>query len=164
MLLLLAALLSGSAPAPDVRTPDVLATIAAVVGGIESGARYAIAYADVGGDLRDEALVYLVDRNRCGSGGCSLLILTPSGKGWRKVGQTSVTQLPVYRLLSRRGGWNDLTVGVGGGGHTSGIAVLRFAQGRYPPNPTVQPKLNRIPYGARLLISDSGVSLQPVVH
>ena len=148
-MVLLAALALVSAPAPDPRTPAVLAAVGAVVG----KSHYAVAYADIGGDRRDEALVYLVDPRWCGSGGCSLMILTPAGKRWKTLGQTSVTRLPVYRLLSGRGGWNDLAVGVGGGGAASGIAVLRFANGGYPGNPTAQPKLNRLPHGARMLLS-----------
>ncbi len=150
-----------SAPAGDPRRAEIINAVVKAVGEVDAGARTAIRFADIGGDDREEALVYLVDSGRCGSGGCSLIILTPSGKGWRSIGQTSVTQLPVHRLLTRKDGWNDLAVGIGGGGGPSGTALLRFANGRYPSNPSVQPILNRLPEGARELIPDNDDALTP---
>ena len=150
-----------AAPAEDPRRANVINAVVQAVGEVDARARTAIGYADIGGDEREEALVYLVDPGRCGSGGCSLVILTPSGKGWRAVGQTSVTQLPVHRLRTSRDGWNDLSVGIGGGGGPSGIALLRFANGRYPSNPSVQPILNRLPEGAREVIADDPAVLVP---
>jgi hypothetical protein len=150
-----------STPSADPRRADVINAMVKTVGEVDAGARTAIGFADIGGDDREEALVYLVDPGRCGSGGCSLIILTPSGKGWRSIGQTSVTQLPVHRLLTRKDGWNDLAVGIGGGGGPSGTALLRFANGRYPSNPSVQPILNRLPEGARELIPDNDEALSP---
>ena len=92
-------------PPADVRRAEVLGAVEKAVGEIDPAARAAVGYADIGGDEREEALVYLADPGRCGSGGCSLVILTPSGRGWRSVGQTSVTQLPVHRLRTSREGW-----------------------------------------------------------
>jgi hypothetical protein len=146
----------------DPRRAEVIDAVVRTVGAIDDTARTAIGYADIGGDERDEALIYLVDSGRCGSGGCALIVLTPSGKSWRSIAQTSVTQLPVHRLRTSREGWNDLAVGVGGGGRPSGIALLRFKDGRYPSNPSVQPILNRLPEGARLLIADDPAALSTV--
>ena len=58
-------------------------------------------------------------------------------------------------------GWNDLAVGVSGGGATPHIALLRFSGGRYPSNPSTQPILNRLPEGARELIADDAAALTP---
>ena len=155
---------NAAATAPmDARTAEVLGAVEKAVGAVDPAARTAIGYADIGGDEREEALVYLADPGRCGSGGCSLIILTPSGKSWRALGQTTVTQLPVHRLRTRREGWNDLAVVVGGGGRPSGTALLRFADGHYPSNPSVQPILNRLPEGARLLIADNPDALAPAL-
>ena len=145
----------------DPRRTEVIDAVARALGDLDPSARAAVRYADIGGDERDEALVYVADLGRCGSGGCALVILTPSGRGWRSVGQTSVTQLPVHRLRTSREGWNDLAVGVGGGGREAGTALLRFTGGQYPSNPTVQPILNRLPEGARELIPDSPDALTP---
>lgn len=147
--------------APDPRRIGVIAAVVETVGAIDRSARTAIGYADIGGDEREEALVYLVDPGQCGSGGCSLIILTPSGKSWRALGRTSVTQLPVHRLLTRSDGWNDLAVGIRGGGTPTGTALLRFSGGHYPSNPSSQPILNRLPEGARLLIPDNPGILSP---
>lgn len=146
----------------DAREAEVLRAVTGMVGVLDPEARAAIGFADIGGDEREEALVYLADPGRCGSGGCSLIILTPSRNDWRPVGQTSVTRLPIHRLLTRKDGWNDLAVGVGGGGMAAGTALLRFDRTRYPGNPTVQPILNRLPEGARLVIADDDAVLEPV--
>ena len=150
-------------PPADPRRAQVMGAVVKTVGAVDQSGRTAIGYADIGGDEREEALVYLADPDRCGSGGCSLIILTPSGTSWRKLGQTTVTRLPVHRLRTRRDGWNDLAVGVGGGGGPSGIALLRFEGGRYPSNPSLQPILNRLPEGARLLIADNPDALAPAL-
>ena len=84
-------------PPADPRRAEVIGAVVKAVGEVDASARTAIGYADIGGDEREEALVYLVDPGQCGSGGCSLVVLTPSGKGWRSVGKTSVTRLPVHR-------------------------------------------------------------------
>ena len=162
-----------AAPVADPRRADVVNAAVKIVGAVDPSARTAIGFADIGGDEREEALVYLVDPGLCGSGGwppaapaqgsggCSLVVLTPSGKSWRSIGQTSVTQLPVHRLLTKKDGWNDLAVGVSGGGATPHIALLRFSGGRYPSNPSTQPILNRLPEGARELIADDAAALTP---
>ena len=93
-MLLLAALLAAASPATDARTPAVIHQVMREAGGIDRSARVSVAYADVGGDAREEAIVYLADPGHCGSGGCALVVLTPSGKGWRAIGKTSVTRLP----------------------------------------------------------------------
>ena len=49
-------------------------------------ARYASAFADLNGDRRPEAIVYLMSGTFCGTGGCVLLVLTPQG-GWLAAGR-----------------------------------------------------------------------------
>ncbi|MEQ7873215.1 hypothetical protein ABDK56_04315 [Sphingomonas sp. ASV193] len=148
--------------APDDRRHSALTAVKAAAGETAPDARVALAFADIGGDAREEAIAYLVDSNHCGTGGCSLIVLTPSGKGWKTLAQTSVTQLPVNRLLTRKDGWNDLAVAIGGGGGKAGIALLRFANGRYPDNPSVEPILNRLPEGARRILPDDHDHLVPL--
>src|SRR4051794_34641025 len=41
--------------------------------------RYVSAWADLNGDARPEAFVYLISGAYCGSGGCNLMIFTPEG-------------------------------------------------------------------------------------
>lgn len=103
--------------------------------------RSQIAYADLNGDGLNELLIFVADRDRCGTGGCDLLVLTHRTGGWVTVASTTVSRLPVYRLDSESNGWADLGVTVGGGGVRGGVARLRFDGTRYPSNPTMAPLL-----------------------
>jgi hypothetical protein len=106
----------------------------------ERTTRYAAALVDLKDDGKQEAIVYFIGANWCGSGGCSCLILAPDGSSYDVITQTSVTQLPIRVLLTKTNGWHDLAVGVAGGGIQPGYeARLRFDGGTYPSNPTVPP-------------------------
>jgi hypothetical protein len=160
-MLLIAALLAASGPA-DARTPAVLAAIGKAVHGFADDATYSIAYADLNGDKREEAIVFLIDRGWCGTGGCPVFVMTPAGKDWRKVAQTTVSRAPVYRLPARHGGWNDLGITVGGGGLEPGITAVPFRNGRYAGNPTSFKTLKVLPKGALLLLRDRDDDQVPV--
>ena len=49
--------------------------------------RYVVAWADLDGDRRDEAIVYLLSRDYCGTGGCSLTSI----EAWAGPGERSPT-------------------------------------------------------------------------
>ena len=117
------------------------AAVAAIRQSLESTdpASYAAAEVDLNGDGRNEVVAYITGAGLCGSGGCSAVILTPSGSGYRVVTQTSVTQLPIRVLTTRNRGWLDLAVGVGGGGRHAAMARLKFDGAAYPDNPTDTP-------------------------
>jgi hypothetical protein len=101
---------------------------------------YKRAEADLNGDGRSEAILYLSDRDYCGSGGCTLVVLSPKGSSYRIVLRSTVTQLPVRVLPTSTRGWRDIGVTVTGGGITRPyVARLRFNGNRYPGNPTVPP-------------------------
>src|SRR5690606_32541625 len=51
--------------------------------------RYVVAWADLNGDRRDEAIVYLISRDYCGTGGCSLYVYQSVGRSWRQVADMS---------------------------------------------------------------------------
>src|SRR3954454_6672304 len=153
--MLVMALLIAAAPADDPRTPTVLAAIGKSIHGFADDATYSIAYANLGGNSREEAIVYLIDRGWCGTGGCPLFVMTPSGNGWRMLAHTSVSRPPLHRLQARHEGWNDLAVTVSGGGiEESGLAALHFAGGHYARNPTVAPRVRALPPGSILLLAD----------
>ena len=99
--------------------------------------RYAHGWADLNGDGRPEAFVYLLSSNYCGSGGCDLYVYTPEQNRFHQLARTSVTQPPVRVLNSRTGGWRDIAVGVSGGGTRARTVILRQQGGTYPDNPTV---------------------------
>jgi len=98
------------------------------------------ANADLNGDGRPEAFVYVTDQAYCGSGGCSLVVLSPQGNSYRVVLRSTVTQLPIRVLATSTCGWRDIGATVAGGGITRPYtARLRFDGHRYPSNPTVPP-------------------------
>jgi hypothetical protein len=102
--------------------------------------RYAVAWVDLNGDGRDEAVVRIMSRGFCGSGGCMLYILSPRGRGWSMVGRTTITHPPIRVTNSRSHGWRDISVFVAGGGIIPGYHALLPFDGRiYPFNPSMAP-------------------------
>ena len=117
--------------------------------------RYVAAWADLDGDRRPEALVYLLSGAFCGSGGCKLLVLTREGRSWRTVADTSVTSAPIRLLATSSHGWRDLAVTVAGGGARAHEALIAFNGRIYPRNPSVPPaRALRRPAPGRVLIRD----------
>jgi hypothetical protein len=102
--------------------------------------RYVAAFRDLDGDGTPEAVVYLVGRSWCGSGGCETLILTRDAGSWRIVTEITITQLPIRVLTDTSHGWRSIGVWVQGGGIQPGHeAELRFDGRSYPRNPSVPP-------------------------
>lgn len=86
------------------------------------------------------ALVYLVDMNFCGSGGCNLLILRPVAGAWEQVGNVSRVSNPVRVLTTSTNGLPDIGVTVsGGGGPPAYEAKLSFDGSTYPRFPSDEP-------------------------
>ena len=137
----------------DPRTPAVLAAVRAELGGtIEPDASYAIAFGDLNDDHQPEAIVHLVDRGHCGSGGCTTFVMTQAPDGWHSLAKMTVSRLPIYRLPESHNGWFDLAVYVGGGGVEPGLRAVRFAKGRYAANPTKAPRVGELPMLASPLL------------
>jgi len=114
--------------------------------------RYKRADADLNGDGRTEIFVYATDR--CGSGGCDLFVLSPHGRSYRLVMNSSVTQLPIRLLPTSTRGWRDVGVTVWGGGITRAyMARLRFDGHGYPDNPTAPPAIPLKQPSGKVLIS-----------
>ena len=135
--LVVALTISVAFAAPAGSSPDA---VTAFVQQTLHGSSYKRADADLNGDGRKEAFVYVTDQRYCGSGGCKLVILSPKGTGYRVVMRTTVTQLPIRLLPTSTHGWRDVGVTVHGGGITRPYtARLRFNGRRYPSNPTVAP-------------------------
>jgi hypothetical protein len=106
---------------------------------------YSSAFADLNGDGREEALVYMGSALFCGSTGCDLFVFTPAGESWREIGEISLGRPPVRRLNSRRRGWHDLTMLVTGdlvGPHEERVS---FDGQAYRYNPFVRPARDRRP-------------------
>ena len=114
-----ASLLASAAATPPTRPAEeslhtFLQARFAEVRAEDPDAGYDSAFADLNGDGRAEALVYMGSAIFCGSTGCDLFAFTPTAEGWRQVAEISMGRPPVRRLNSRSRGWNDLTMLVTG--------------------------------------------------
>jgi len=106
----------------------------------ERTTRYAAAFVDLNDDGTQEAIVYLISPEWCGSGGCSSLVLEPKGSSFKVITRTTITRLPIRVLSKKTNGWHDLAVWVGGGGIRPGYeARLSFNGKKYPGNPSGPP-------------------------
>jgi hypothetical protein len=114
---------------------------------------YKRADVDLNGDGRKETLVYFTDASACGSGGCTLVVLSPEARGYRIVMRSTVTQPPISVLPTSTRGWRDIGVTVWGGGVTRTYqARLRFDGHHYPSNPTVAPAIKMSKPAGEVLI------------
>jgi hypothetical protein len=102
-----------------------------------SDVRIHIAWRDLNGDGRDEAIVYIYGGMFTGTGGPGLTILERARSGYRVRGRLSIGWAPVGVLKSRTHGWRDITILAAGGGIIPGYtAVVPFQRSRYYANPT----------------------------
>lgn len=96
--------------------------------------------ADLNADGRAEVFIYVRDTGSCGSGGCTLYVLSPEERGHRLVMRATLVNPPVMLLPTSTDGWGDIGVTVSGGGIAEPyVARLRYEGGRYPSNPTMPP-------------------------
>src|SRR5215469_8863420 len=77
---------------------------------------YTAALVDLRDDGSKEAIAYLSSTGWCGTGGCTLLVLAPSGASYKLITKTPIVRLPIRVLTTKTNGWHDLSVVVGGGG------------------------------------------------
>jgi hypothetical protein len=102
--------------------------------------RYVAAFSDLDGDGQPEAIVHLISKDWCGSGGCITLILRQNGGSWGIITKITITRPPIRVLNSTSHGWHNLSVWVQGGGIQPGYeAELRFNGKTYPRNPSIPP-------------------------
>lgn len=117
-----------------------------VLGNIRS-TRYFANFVDLKGDGAREAIVYIMDDEHqwfqhhwCGSGGCTMLVLAPTGSSYEVIARVTITRPPIRVLVTRSHGWHDIGVWVQGGGIQPGYeARLSFNGKTYPSNPSVLP-------------------------
>jgi hypothetical protein len=81
--------------------------------------------------LGDEVLVHLLGPFFCGSGGCSLLLFTPSEGGYSLVNEFPISRLPVIVSPGRAHGWNDLVRLESGGGRPASYVRYTFDDKKY---------------------------------
>ncbi|WP_094586034.1 META domain-containing protein [Synechococcus sp. BO 8801] len=98
------------AASPDLRRP--LGSAAGGMGRIS----YVHARTDLDGDGRQDVLVYLMGPYVCGTGGCTLQVFRPEGRGYRLISSFPTSRLPVIVPEARRNRWRDLWRLQSGGG------------------------------------------------
>lgn len=102
----------------------------------EDDTRYAKAFVDLNGDGREEAIVFLMGRWWCGSGGCPTLVLTPQLASWKVVARILTTSPPIRVLRTRSKGWRSITVWTHDPEAPPYEAELQFDGETYPLSPT----------------------------
>jgi hypothetical protein len=106
----------------------------------DKSTHYSLAFRDLNGDGVPEAIVYLIGKQWCGSGGCNLLVFQKSGASWKLITKMTITNPPIRMIDTKTNGWHNLGVWVQGGGIQPGYeAELRFNGRSYPKNPSVPP-------------------------
>jgi hypothetical protein len=128
----------------------------------DSTTRYVEAFYDLNDDGHLEAIVYLIGDYWCGSGGCTMLVLSENGQSWKVVSTVKVTRLPIWVLDEKLNGWHSLAVQVSGGGIVkSYLSKLQFDGQSYPNNPTVPPAIQVTQPSGKVLIG-SAASAKPL--
>ena len=124
---------------------------------IEGGeTRYAASMPDLNGDGKAEFVIHVLGPAACGTGGCTTLVFTPEGDGFRRVATITVSSPPVRISSQSSNGWRDLIVHVSGGGAADGDVQLRFTGQSYPENPTLADAAAQSLEGSEVLIPELG--------
>jgi hypothetical protein len=126
--------------APSAGNVPALAEAVRGYSGSSSTPSFEYALVDLNKDGVPDAIVLLTDREWCGSGGCTMLILRGTAGGFTSVSKASVSNQPIKVSSEHQNGWRALLVWVAGGGVRPGFALMRFNGTRYPFNPTFQPR------------------------
>jgi hypothetical protein len=112
------------------------------------------------GDGNAEYLVYVSGQAWCGSGGCTLLVLEPTGSTFKVLGNMDIVQLPIRILPSMKDGHPDIGVVVRGGGvGTAYEAVLSFDGKNYPENPSIRPARKLAGSEGKIVIANTNSSV-----
>ena len=134
-------------------------------GGVDKTTRYLYAFVDLDGRGKRDAVVYVTGQSWCGSGGCTVLVLTPEASSYRVVSKILIARPPILLLAARSNGWRDLGVWVQGGGIRRGHEYgLPFDGKGYPTNPSVPPARQLEGEGAGEVVlapSEEGALLYP---
>lgn len=103
--------------------------------------RYYYNRIDLNGDKKPEFFVYLVGPLVSGSGGSSALIFESEEGEYKLVSRFTLVNNPIIISENKTNGWNDIIMGVSGGGIESFFAELKYDNYTYPMNPSVQPNV-----------------------
>lgn len=116
---------------------------------------------DLNDDAKPELVVYATDAGHCGSGGCTMFVLSRNTGQFDVLSKTTIVQLPVKRMESSTNGWRDLSVVISGGGILPARTVLLPHTGEgYATNPTMPPAIPFEGTGGEILIDKQTVPEQ----
>lgn len=102
--------------------------------------KYSSATVQLNSGTASQVIVFLTGSEWCGSGGCTLLILSSEGKSYKVVAKISIVLLPVEVLQSVTNEWHDIAVHVRGyAGKPEYTTILKFNGTTYPSNPSMTP-------------------------
>jgi hypothetical protein len=101
---------------------------------------------DLNNDGKQEILVGLTGPYFCGSGGCTMYLLTNHGDVITKF---SVVSYPVYVDTITTKGWKDLIIYSGGSNR-----VVKWNGKSYPSNPSILPKMTAEPSAKQTKLLD----------
>lgn len=119
----------------------------------EESPRYRAAFVDLNNDGNTEAVVLMEGSDWCGSGGCTLLLLSRHRGDWKLVSKMTVTNPPIRVVQRSKNGWSSLGVTVRGGGIVPGYeAILDFDGKRYPSNPSMVRRSSGQPLDGTVII------------
>ncbi len=90
---------------------------------------------DLNQDGLDDAIVYMKDRNWCGSGGCTLFVFQNTGIDYKMVSKVTVSNTPIKVSEQTHQGWNNIIVYAKG----TGNVTLQYNGTSYPNNPSLLP-------------------------
>ncbi len=126
-------------------------------------ARYVYTRVDLNGDGAQEVFVYLLGSIFCGTGGCSLMLFTPSQEGYELVDNFPISRLPVIVSDERTSGWNNI-VRLESGGGAPRTYVTHVYDGRHYVEKERVPG-DKAPPGKKYLDGDisydNGIPLKP---
>ncbi len=105
---------------------------------------------DLNNDRRDEIIVRLLGKPFCGNDGCTFLILDSN---YKQIAKFVVLSNSIYvSSITETNGWKDLMV------ETEGtFKNLKFKNGTYPKNPSLEPSTDKFPNGGDIIVFDEGL-------
>jgi hypothetical protein len=106
--------------------------------------RFEFSLVDLNSDSTLDAVVRITDGDRCGSGGCVLLVFKGTPDGYEKVGDSGYVGRPIYVLKEVNSGWKSLA-GLVGPGQGASTRPIRYMGTEYRSNPIMRGQMDITP-------------------
>ncbi len=141
-------------------SPDYTREIVEIGG---QGGRYVYSRVDLNNDGREEVFVYLLGSIFCGTGGCSMMLLTEAEGGYSLINNFPISRSPVIVSAGKTNGWSNLIRLESGGGARASYVRHTFNGREYTEQERMPADI--APKGTRCLAGefnfDDGVPLKP---